>query len=174
MASSLRRQALRIFRAALKAAAPQRAVRNHLRLSGDVLAAGRKRYQLAKFRNIYVIGAGKASVEMACAVERLLGKRIRGGLINTKYGHGAPAPRRIEVNECGHPVPDARGEQGAARIAEIARQAEAQDLLICLISSMLSLRPGTTRFTSSVNLLFAFKIFSVESMSCSLQPTVFL
>jgi len=134
MASSLGRQALRIFGAALKAAAPGPAVRNHLRLSGDALASGRKRYPLSKFRNIYVLGAGKASVEMARAVERLLGKRIRGGLINTKYGHGASALRRIEVNECGHPVPDARGEQGAARIAEIARQAEAQDLLICLIS----------------------------------------
>src|SRR5579872_4824900 len=134
MASSLRRQALRIFGAALKAAAPGPAVRNHLRLSGDTLRAGRKRYQLAKFRNVYVIGAGKASVEMARAVERLLGKSIRGGLINTKYGHGASALRRIEVNECGHPVPDVQGEQGAARIAEIARQAKAQDLLICLIS----------------------------------------
>ena len=109
-------------------------MRHHLRLSGDALTAGRKRYQLAKFRNIYVIGAGKASVEMARAVERLLGKRIHGGLINTKYGHGASALRRIEVNECGHPVPDARGEEGAARIAEVARQAEAEDLLICLIS----------------------------------------
>ncbi len=109
-------------------------MRNHLRLSGDVLRAGRNRYQLSKFRNVYVIGAGKASVEMARAVERLLGKRIRGGLINTKYGHGAAVLRRIEINECGHPVPDVQGEQGAAHIAEIARQAEADDLLICLIS----------------------------------------
>lgn len=134
MASSLRRQALGIFAAALKAAAPAAAIRDHLRLRGDVLLAGRKRYPLAQFRNIYVVGAGKASVEMARAVERLLGKRIRGGLINTKYEHAGAALRRIEVNECGHPVPDARGQKGAERIAEFARLASADDLLICLIS----------------------------------------
>ena len=134
MASSLQRQARRIFAAALKAAAPAAAIRSHLRLRGDVLTAGRQRYSLADFRNIYVIGAGKASVEMARAIERLLGKRIRGGLINTKYGHAGHALRRIEVNECGHPVPDARGEEGARRIAEIARRASAGDLLICVIS----------------------------------------
>ncbi len=134
MPSSLRSQALRIFGAALKAAAPGPAVRNHLRLSGGALAAGHKRYRLSKFRNIYVVGAGKAAVEMARAVERLLAKRIRGGLINTKYGNSRVALRRIEVNECGHPVPDREGEKGAARIAEIARNAQADDLIICLIS----------------------------------------
>jgi glycerate 2-kinase len=134
VASSLRRNALAIFAAALKAAAPAAAIRKHLRRRGDVLIAGRKRYPLARFRNIYVVGAGKASVEMARAVERLLGKRIRGGLINTKYAHTGAVLRRIEVNECGHPVPDAQGEKGARQIADIARQASAGDLLICLIS----------------------------------------
>jgi len=133
MASSLRSQALRIFGAALKAAAPGPAVRNHLRLSGDALAAGHKRYRLSKFRDIYVVGAGKAAVEMARAVERLLAKRIRGGFVNVKHAQG-PALRYIEVNECGHPVPDLAGEKGAARIAEIARNAQADDLVICLIS----------------------------------------
>ncbi len=134
MASSLRSQALRIFGAALKAAAPGQAVRKHLRLSGSVLIAGRHRYQLQKFRNIYVIGAGKASVEMARAVERLLGRRIQTGLVNTKHGSGRARLRRIEANESGHPVPDLRGEQGAERIAAIARDAQADDLVICLIS----------------------------------------
>ncbi len=129
----MRSQALRIFAAALKAAAPREAIRRHVRLTGGALIAGGKRYTLSKFRNIYVIGAGKASAEMARAIEPMLGNRIRAGLINTKYGHGVPL-RRIEVNECGHPVPDRCGEEGAARIAEIARQAGADDLVICLIS----------------------------------------
>jgi len=133
MASSLRRQALAIFEAALKAAAPAEAVLRHVRVDGTMLIAGPKRYRLECFSNIHVIGAGKASVEMARAVERLLGNRIRGGIINTKLGHTARL-RRIEVHECGHPIPDQRGEQGARRIAEIARQAGANDLLICLIS----------------------------------------
>jgi glycerate 2-kinase len=133
MASSLRTQALAIFQAALKAAAPAEAVRRHVRRTRETLIAGRKRYPLSKFRNVYVIGAGKASVEIARAVERLLGRRIHGGWINTKYGHASKL-RFIEVNECGHPIPDTRGEEGARRIAEIAGRATAEDLVICLIS----------------------------------------
>jgi glycerate 2-kinase len=121
MPASLRRQALRIFQAALKAADPYQAVLRHLRLDPE------------PYRNIFVIGAGKASAQMGRAVERLLGTRISGGLISVKDGHGAKL-RRIEIHECGHPVPDARGLAGARRIAQIASQAGPDDLVICLIS----------------------------------------
>ena len=133
MASALSRDALRIFHAALKAAAPDEAVLRHVKLNRNVLIAGRKRYRLDSFRNVYVIGAGKASAQMAQAIERLLGKRIVGGLINIKYGHAARL-RRIDLNECGHPIPDRNGELGTQRIVEIARLAGPSDLVICLIS----------------------------------------
>lgn len=126
-----RGHALRIFRAALRAADPVRAVLGHVRREGEVLIAGERRYDLSSFRNIYVIGAGKASARMAVAVERLLGTRITGGLINAP---DAVKLRRIEINEAGHPIPDRRGVAGARRIAQIATQAGADDLVICLIS----------------------------------------
>ena len=88
---------------------------------------------MPSFRNVYVIGAGKASAQMARAIERLLGARITAGEINVKDGHGAPL-RRIQINECGHPLPDQRGVDGARRIAQMARQATANDLIVCLIS----------------------------------------
>jgi hydroxypyruvate reductase len=133
MASLLSRDALRIFHAALKAAAPSEAVLRHVNLARNLLTAGRKRYRLNAYRNVYVIGAGKASAQMAQPIERLLGKRIAQGLINVKHGHTAPL-RWIELNECGHPIPDGNGELGARRIAEIASQAGQDDLVVCLIS----------------------------------------
>jgi glycerate 2-kinase len=133
MPYSLSREALRIFRAALNAADPAEAVLRHVKLTRNVLTAGHKRYRLDSFRNVYVIGAGKASAQMARPIERLLGRRITGGLINIKYGHAARL-RRIELNECGHPIPDRQGEIGAEHIAEIARKAGPDDLVICLIS----------------------------------------
>ncbi|MCS7315954.1 MAG: glycerate kinase [Bryobacterales bacterium] len=129
----LRRQARVIFLQGVRAADPFQAVLRNFRVEGESLIAGRRRYSLAKVRDVYVVGAGKASALMAAAVERVLGGRIRGGLINVKYGHTA-ALRRIELNECGHPVPDSNGLAGARRIMQIVRQAGEHDLVICLIS----------------------------------------
>ena len=70
---------------------------------------------------------------MAQAAERVLGRRITAGLVNVKYGSTAKL-RRIELNPCGHPLPDESGVAGSARIAEIAARAEAGDLVLCLIS----------------------------------------
>lgn len=118
----LRRDALAIFRAALAAADP-----------ADAVARRLKRLDVSGFRNIYVLGAGKAGASMAQAAERVLGRRITAGLINVKDGHTARL-RRIELNECGHPVPDQRGVSGAERIAAIAESAGRDDLVLCLIS----------------------------------------
>ncbi len=129
----MRKHALQIFRAALAAADPQEAVLRHLKFDGRTIVAGRRKYSVAKFDRIQVIGAGKASAAMARAVERLLGRRIAGGWINVKDGHSAKL-RRIHQQECGHPVPDERGVEGARRMEEIAREAGPRDLLICVIS----------------------------------------
>src|SRR5260370_22534512 len=120
----LRQQALAIFKAALAAAAPAGAVTRHL-----------KRRDVSRYRNIYVIGAGKAGASMAHAAERVLGRRITAGLINVKDGHVArlrPASlrtSRIELNQCGHPVPDARGVAGAGRIPQMAAGAQGDGLV---------------------------------------------
>ncbi|HEV3332665.1 MAG TPA: glycerate kinase [Bryobacteraceae bacterium] len=119
---TLRRQARQIFQAAVAAADPGAAVRSRL-----------MRLDLTRFRNIYVLGAGKAGASMAAAAERVLGRRITAGLVNVKYGHTARL-RRIELNECGHPIPDQRGVAGAGRIAALAEKAQREDLVVCLIS----------------------------------------
>ncbi len=130
---TLRKQALAIFRAAVEAADPATAVDRSFRVRGGSLTVGGRRYRLADFERIFVIGAGKASAAMAKAVERALGARITGGLINVKYDHTEKL-KRIELNECGHPKPDEAGLHGAMRIAAIAEQAGERDLVLCLIS----------------------------------------
>ncbi|MCP5112074.1 MAG: DUF4147 domain-containing protein, partial [bacterium] len=131
--SILRKRAVSIFRAGLRAADPVQAVLRNVRVDGDILHAGKRRYRLSSFRRVLVVGAGKAGASMAKALERLLGRRIALGLVNVKYGHLATL-RRVELNECGHPVPDEAGVEGARRISEIAAQAGEDDLVICVVS----------------------------------------
>lgn len=134
MKKNYRRDAEKIFRAAVAAADPTRAVLAHLALDeGGALTAGLRRYDLAQFENVFVIGAGKAGAPMAAAIEKLLGKRITGGLINVKEGHVARL-RRIELNQATHPIPGESGVAGSRRILEMAQAAGRRDLVICLIS----------------------------------------
>lgn len=126
-------RALQIFQAALAAADPAEAVRRHIRVSKSELVADGKAYPLDRIRRILVVGAGKATAQMAAAIEGLLGDRVADGLINVKYGHGAPL-QRVRIVEAGHPVPDQPGMNGAREIADLVHGARKDDLVICLIS----------------------------------------
>lgn len=79
-----------------------------------------------------VVGAGKAAAAMARAVEDHWTGPLEG-LVVTRYGHAVPC-RLIEVVEAAHPVPDARGEQAAARILALMQGLTADDLVLALIS----------------------------------------
>jgi glycerate 2-kinase len=107
-----------LFRAAVEAADPMRIVPPHL----PVPPRGRT----------LVIGAGKASAQMARAVE-LHWKQPLQGLVVTRYGH-AVATERIEVVEAAHPVPDQAGLDAATRMLRLVQGLSADDLVLCLIS----------------------------------------
>ncbi|MBM4466726.1 MAG: glycerate kinase [Chloroflexi bacterium] len=128
-----RKQALAILSAALKAVDPANAVKRQVSLSDNTLRIGQRIYDLGRYRNIYVIGGGKAGGSMAEAIEEILGERVTTGLVNVKYGYGAET-QIIRLNEAGHPIPDAAGMAGTKQMAELTRQATADDLVLCLIS----------------------------------------
>lgn len=79
-----------------------------------------------------VIGAGKASAEMARAMEQNWPGELEG-LVLTRYGHAVPC-ERIEIVEAAHPVPDEAGQQAAVRMLERVQGLSPDDLVVCLIS----------------------------------------
>jgi len=128
-----RERALAVLSVALEAVDPVNAIKRQVSLSNETLRIGQRTYDLGHYRNIYVIGGGKASGSMAQAVEEILGQRVTDGLVNVKYGYGAKTDI-IRLNEAGHPIPDATGMAGTKQMAELARKATEEDLVICLIS----------------------------------------
>ena len=128
-----RRQIADVLEAALAAVEPTAAVRAHLRREGPSLWVEDKKYDLASFARVFVVGTGKAGAPMAQAVEALVGDSIAEGVVNVKYGHVSPT-RRITIHEAGHPIPDEAGVTGAREIAAILDKAEEDDLVVCLIS----------------------------------------
>lgn len=107
-----------LFRHAVAAAQPALAVRSNL----PAPTAGRT----------VVIGAGKASAQMAKAFEDAWEGPL-DGLVVTGYGYGV-ACSRIEIVEAAHPVPDAAGYLAARRIMERVSGLGPDDLVVALIS----------------------------------------
>jgi hydroxypyruvate reductase len=119
-----------IFSAGLDAADPEEAVRRCVRIEGNAVVAGDRRFEAER---VFVLAAGKAAGAMARAAEELFGERIAGGLIVTKYGHEASS-EKLEIIFAAHPEPDEKSVEAARRAEELARSLGEGDLLLALIS----------------------------------------
>jgi glycerate 2-kinase len=128
-----RRLAEHIFLSGIKGVLPGKIIGDLITLDGKCLKIGYHSFDLEKTGKIYIIGAGKASASMAHYVEGILGSRITGGHVVTKYGHSCRL-RKIKVTEAGHPVPDINSFRATEDIVRLADQAVENDLVICLIS----------------------------------------
>jgi glycerate 2-kinase len=127
----LRQSARLIWEAALNAANPSACLRNSIQAAnGELIVAGRK---IPLKGRLLVVGTGKASAKMAEVVEEILGDRISGGLVVTKYGHTSPL-RLVRLMESGHPIPDAAGMRAVEEIHQLLQGLSSDDVVLCLIS----------------------------------------
>jgi len=98
---NLRQTAVDLFLKGVEAVRPENLIPSKLSLENNQLTVENKTYTIPE--NIYVFGSGKASVEMAKAVENLIGDRIKDGLIVCNYTEKL---KRLKVVKGNHPVPD--------------------------------------------------------------------
>jgi glycerate 2-kinase len=118
-----------IFYAALQAVDPYKSTS----LYTDKI---RSIFQSGQYRNLIVIGFGKASCPMAKAIEDQLFDLIDSGIVITKYKH-CPSSykiKKIQIFEAGHPVPDENGLKATDIIINYLKGADRNSLLVCLIS----------------------------------------
>ncbi|MEM2518493.1 MAG: glycerate kinase [Candidatus Bathyarchaeia archaeon] len=128
-----RELALKSLEAAIKAVNPKSIIKSKLRLEGSILHVNGYAFDLKKYKNIYVIGGGKASGSMAEALEEVLGDRITSGLVNVPKD-AEHKTKIIRLHGASHPIPDESGVEGTRKMLEIAEKASEGDLIICLIS----------------------------------------
>jgi glycerate 2-kinase len=143
-----------ILQAALDAADPKLAVINSIKREGDTIFAGKEKYDLNSYKNIFLIGAGKAAFEMSQGVLGILGEKISRGLIIVKYLPENPAKFAsscMKIVEGSHPQPDNKSIESSRELFQIAAQADSDDLVIFLLSGgasalMTSPRSGINLF----------------------------
>ena len=98
------------------------------------MCAGTARLELESFDRIFLIGVGKASVEMAAAVEAVLGPRLSGGVVATKHGCEGHQLRVAQLIEAEHPIPGEAGVRASLAVLELLAQLNARDLVIVALS----------------------------------------
>src|SRR5258708_2258851 len=153
--TELRQVVLEVADAGLRAAHPGRAVERLVRYDGRLLQAAGRSFDLAAARSIVVLGAGKASVAIAAAVERMLGDAITQGLIVTRHA-SSHALRRIEIVTADHPIPSTASWEAGRRLAEVAADLGPDVLLITAFtggsSALACLRPDGVTFAAKQRL----------------------
>jgi len=125
--------ALKSLEYALNVVDPKQLMKSKLSLKNSILKVDGHSFYLKKFKNVYVIGGGKASGSMAEALEQILDQYITKGLVNIPHGNKHKT-EIIKLHEASHPIPDKSGVEGTRRMLKIAEQAKKEDLVICLIS----------------------------------------
>jgi glycerate 2-kinase len=129
----LRRIALDIVDHALAKADPYKAVKELVRLKGDILQVGEICLDLKKQGRIFLLGTGKATYPIARALEEILGDRIEDGVIICKYGQeGTLSRSRLYFSS--HPIPDEAGFQAAGEALALARKTLPGDIVFAGIT----------------------------------------
>jgi glycerate 2-kinase len=140
----LRAAVLDLAEAALAALSPSAGLLRSVRLDGENLVTGGRSYDLAAIRQLVVLGAGKASAEVATALEEMLGSRLDGGVVVVPRA-AEKSMRRLTMLPGEHPVPGPASVTGAWALLEQAARLGQRDLAICVFtggsSALASLPP---------------------------------
>src|SRR5262249_1232666 len=131
IAQDARAQLEAVYRAALAAVEPARALRSALQSDReDLSVAGRAVGPRAR---VFVLAIGKAGATLAAAAESVLGSRIAAGLALVADG-GERALARCELRVGGHPIPDERGAAATREILAFVARPGPDDVLLALLS----------------------------------------
>ncbi|MCB1180001.1 MAG: DUF4147 domain-containing protein [Leptospiraceae bacterium] len=122
-----------VFLAGVEKVKPDKLIFDSINFIDSTLTIKEDKYNLNYYNNIYLLGAGKASVKMGQAMEFILGDYLADGLIITKYDHSLPT-KRIKVFEASHPYPDENSLIAANKIKDFCKKCKEGDLVFFLLS----------------------------------------
>ncbi|MHA1409212.1 MAG: glycerate kinase type-2 family protein, partial [Candidatus Odinarchaeia archaeon] len=130
-----RQQILEFLEIGLNAVDPRNIINRKITRKGAKINFSGETVDLDEVKNLYVIGAGKASGFLAVALEEILGENISKGVVAVLEGTASQfKTSHIEIIEGGHPLPNQKSVAAAKKILEIAENAEKDDLVLFLIS----------------------------------------
>jgi hydroxypyruvate reductase/glycerate 2-kinase len=129
--NSKKELAKEIFLSSLSSVMPKNFIPNSLRYEDDILTIDTNAYDLSLYKNVYIYGSGKASVEMAKATKLILGDRVKKALVVSNYDEDH---KDLEVIVSSHPLPSQKSIDAGKRLINEFRSMDEDDFYIYLLS----------------------------------------
>ncbi|KKF39419.1 hydroxypyruvate reductase, partial [Halorubrum saccharovorum] len=134
--------ALDCLAAGIEAALPERLIRDVVSVQDGTLwiedaDGGVGEYDLDAYDRVVLLGAGKATAEVAAALAGVLkngSHEISEGVVVTEDLETRPSTAGVEVLPGDHPLPSERGVESARRVLDAAERAAPDDLVLAVIT----------------------------------------
>ena len=136
----LRGIGLNALEIALRSVEAEKLIQKAVKIVEDKLIIQGNEFNLTNFREILVIGGGKASARMAQTIEELLENYSKigfKGIVNIPNNLAIKkksSERNIELNFASHPIPDESGLRGTNLMYNHIENTTQDDLIILLLS----------------------------------------
>jgi len=128
---SYKTAAKEIFSSALHAVMPENIITDNLTYHDGILSIKNQHFNLSKYENVFVYGSGKASIEMAKALQSVLGDKITHTMVVANYSEKL---EKIEVLESTHPLPSAASVSAGKALINAFEKMGEKDFFIYLLS----------------------------------------
>ena len=126
-----RKTILELIEAGLSAINTEKVITSSILLVENILFIKGKPFNLAKYKNIKVVGFGKSSAVAAQAIEKILGSRISAGAV---IGINKVDTKYVEIFSGTHPIPSEKNIEAGEKIFNLVNNSTAEDLIIVLVS----------------------------------------
>ena len=129
--SEERKKLLKIIEAGLEAIDTKKAISSAIKIEKGKLLVHNHTFSLKNAERIVVVGIGKCSLEAASALEKILGKRLTGGIVLDVHEGEL---KKVQTYTGDHPLMSPRNISATKKIIELLSDLTEKDLVIFVIS----------------------------------------
>jgi glycerate-2-kinase len=129
--SEERKKLLEIVESGLSAIDTKKVILNSVKIEKEKLLIGNHSFSLKNTEKILVVGIGKCSLEAGAALEKILGKRLSGGIVLDIHEGEL---KKIKTYTGDHPLMSPRNIDATRKIIELLSGLTEKDLVIFVIS----------------------------------------
>ncbi len=123
----------RVFKEVLAEVAPDKLIKQQCSLQNNLLSIKGKLYDLNLYKNIYLLGSGKAVIPMANAMNEIMGSKINETVIVGAYPY-EEKNNNYKYIQSSHPLPEEKSVKTALCFKSMLQSFGKNDFFIYLLS----------------------------------------